>query len=80
MADLFSQVINKIKDGMEITFTCDNVHPYDDFLILYPDRPYTCQFKCSPWGIWYVHFDCDEPMLLEDCPDSFFLSILKNIK
>lgn len=79
MADLFSQVIGKIKDGMKITFTCDNVHPYDDFLILYPDRPCTVTFHTRSVPYW-VEFDGDEPMRLEDCPDSFFLSILKNIK
>ena len=77
--DLFSKVLDKIEDGMSITFTVDNVHPCDHFLILYPDRPCTVTFHTSSVPYW-VEFDGDEPMLLENCPDTFFLSILKNIK
>ena len=78
MRDLFSRVLSKIKDGMSITFTLDNVAEGDDFLILYPDRP--CKVTFKRFGLWYVLFDGDEPMLLEDCPESFYESILKNIK
>ena len=77
MRDLFSRVLSKIKDGMSITFTLDNVAEGDDFLILYPDRP--CKVTFKHFGLWYVLFDGDEPMLLEDCPESFYESILKNI-
>ena len=45
MRDLFSRVLSKIKDGMSITFTLDNVAEGDDFLILYPDRPCEVTFK-----------------------------------
>jgi hypothetical protein len=78
MRDLFTQVLNKIKDGMSITFTTKNIAYGDDFLILYPDRP--CKVTFKNFGLWYVLFDGDEPMLLEDCPESFYESILKNIK
>lgn len=76
----FAKLLAYLKDGTEITFTTENIADGDDFLILYPNRPCTCTFKRSPWGVWYVYFDGDEPMLLEDCPESFYRSILKNIK
>ena len=76
--DLFSEVLMKIKDGMEITFTPDNVADGDDFFIFSAYKRIKVTFK--NYGIWFVLFDCDEPMRLEDCPDSFFRSILKNIK
>ena len=78
MRDLFSQVLNKIKDGMSITFTPNNVAWGDDFLIFSATKKIKVTFK--DFGLWYVLFDEDEPMLLEDCPESFYESILKNIK
>lgn len=78
MRDLFTQVLNKIKDGMSITFTPNNVAWGDDFLIFSATKKIKVTFK--DFGLWYVLFDEDEPMLLEDCPESFYESILKNIK
>ena len=78
MRDLFTQVLNKIKDGMSITFTPNNVGWGDDFLIFSATKKIKVTFK--DFGLWYVLFDGDEPMLLEDCPESFYESILKNIK
>ena len=81
--DTFEKVLhalNKKGSGYEITFDKNNVAEHDDFLILYRDRKITCKFTCGWTGVWRVWFDGDEPMLLEDCPDSFFDSILKNIK
>ena len=78
--DLFGKVLKKIKDGMEITFTPDNVAQGDDFLIFSASKTCKVTFKISRSGIIWCWFDDDEPMLLEDCPDSFFRSILKNIK
>ncbi len=78
--ELFSTVLNKLKEGMSITFTKDNVADGDRFLILgcgYDSC--TVTFK-RPCDLWWVCFDNDEPMLLEDCSDSFYRSILKNIK
>ena len=76
--DLFSQVLDKLKDGTTITFTKDNIAYGDRFLILTDYRPsITCTFKWHE--LVYVFFDCDEPMLLEDCPDSFLESILLNL-
>lgn len=77
--DLFCEVLKKLKDGINITFTKDNIAEGDDFLILgcgYDSC--TVTFK-HPSDLWWVLFDNDEPMLLENVPDSFLRSILKNI-
>ena len=76
--DLFREVLGKLKDGMEITFTPKNVAYGDNFLIFSAYKKIKVTFK--NFGLWYVLFDGDEPMLLENCPDSFLESILKNIK
>ena len=76
---LFSEVLSKLKDGLTITFTKDIVADGDRFLILgcgYDSCNVT--FK-QPHELWWVYFDNDEPMLLENVPDSFLRSILKNI-
>lgn len=76
--DLFSKVLMKIKDGMTITFTKNNIAEGDDFLIFSASKSITVTFK-QPNDLWWVLFDGDEPMLLENVPDSFLRSILKNI-
>lgn len=77
---LFSQVIGKIKDGMSITFNPFNVHEDDDFLVFNTLMDKTkVTFHTNRVPYW-VEFDNDEPILLENCPESFFRSILKNIK
>ena len=77
--NLFSEVLHKVDDGTEITFTPDNVAEDDDFLIFSCCKQVKCTFKRSGSGLLWVWFDNDDPMLLEDCPDSFYKSILKNI-
>jgi hypothetical protein len=78
--ELFDKVLHKIEDGMSITFTKDNIADGDNFLIL--DCGYdSCTITFKRFGdMWYVLFDNDEPILLEDVPVSFLRSILKNIK
>ena len=75
---LFSELISKIKDGMEITLTPDNIAEDDNFLIFSAYDAITVKFHTNRVPYW-VEFDGDEPMLLENCPSSFFRSILKNI-
>lgn len=76
---LFSKVLDKIKDGMKITFTPNNVVEYDDFLIFNKyRRKQTITFHTKSVPFW-IEFDGDEPMRLEDVPTSFLESILKNI-
>jgi hypothetical protein len=77
--DTFEKVLNKLEDGLTITFTPQNVAWWDRFLIFSGDRK-EIKITFKDFGLWYVLFDNDEPMLLEDCPDSFFDSILLNIK
>lgn len=81
--DLFSKVLTIIYghkgDGnLQITFTPDNVAEGDHFLIFSAHDSITCTF--IPHSPIVVLFDCDEPMLLEDCPDSFLRSIVKNAR
>ena len=75
---LFAKALSVIKDGMTITFTPDNVAKGDDFLIFSGCDEITCQFNISRSGIVHVWFDDDEPMLLENCPEGFLRSIIKN--
>jgi len=78
--ELFDKVLNKIEDGLTITLTEDNIADGDDFLILGCEYD-SCTITFKRFGdMWYVLFDNDEPMLLEDVPVSFLRSILKNIK
>lgn len=77
--DLFDKVLSVLKDGMKITFTPNNIWAGDDFLLFgYGYTKQTLTFKTFG-DLWYVIFEGDEPMLLEDCPDSFYRSILKNV-
>ena len=76
---LFEKVLGKLKEGLSITFTKDNVAKGDNFLILgcgYDSC--TVTFK-RPGDLWWVCFSNDEPMLLENVPDCFLRSILKNL-
>ena len=80
--DKFAKVLNALNkkgSGVEITFTPNNVADGDRFLIFSYYKEITCKFTCGWSGIWRVWFDEDESMLLENCPESFFDSILKNI-
>jgi hypothetical protein len=77
--DLFSAVLDGVKDGMKITFPPKNVAFGDDFLIFNKyRRKQTITFHTKSVPSW-IEFDGDEPMLLEDVPTSFLESILKNI-
>ena len=77
--DLFCKVLDVLEEGMKITFTPDNIADGDDFLLFgcgYTKQ--TLTFK-RVGDLWAVIFENDEPMLLEDCPESFYESILKNV-
>lgn len=85
--DLFDKVLGIIRKhthngecDLKITFTPDNVAVGDDFLIFSACKEITCTFTRTGSGIILVWFDRDEPMLLENCPNSFFRSIIKNAK
>lgn len=81
--DYFDAVLTKLYDGYmdkSIVLTEENVHPTDHFLLLgeLAHESITITFK-NHGGIIYVYFDCDEPMRLEDCPTSFYRTLLKNM-
>lgn len=78
MDTLFDKLLEVIYDGMQITFTRKNVAFADDFLIFNKHHPrckVTIHTNCVPF---WVEFDGDEPMRLEDCPPTFWQSIIKN--
>lgn len=76
---LFGEVLSKIKDGITFTFTADNIAEGDDFLIFNDNKEKTIITIHTSRVPYWVEFSNDEPMRLEDCPDSFLRSILKNI-
>lgn len=81
--DYFDAVLTKLYNGYmdkSIVLTEENVHPTDHFLLLgeLAHESITITFK-NHGGIIYVYFDCDEPMRLEECPTSFYRTLLKNM-
>lgn len=81
--DYFGAVLAKLFNGYmdkSIVLTEENVHPTDHFLLLgeLAHESITITFK-NHGGIIYVYFDCDEPMRLEECPTSFYRTLLKNM-
>lgn len=77
--ELFMAVLNGLTNGLEITFTKDNVDKDDDWLNLRTYPEITAKFTKAKSGIWWVAFDEDERTMLEDCPNSFLRSIYKNL-
>ena len=79
--DTFGTLLDKLR-GMEnksITLTKTDVVEGDNFLIFSAYDSITITFKRRYDGIWVVCFNNDEPILLEDCPMSFHLTLLKNL-
>ena len=62
-SELFDKVIEKIKDKMSIVLTPKNVYPTDRFLIFSAYKKQKITFNN-----WWVEFDNDEPIGLEECP------------
>jgi hypothetical protein len=76
----FSELLSLIKNGMKITLTKDDCVPYDDFLIFGSyRREQTITIHTNRVPFW-IEFDGDEPMRLEDCPTSFLETLIANIK
>jgi hypothetical protein len=76
--DLFEKALDLIKDGMSIVFTPKNVAYGDRFLIFSACKELKVTFRWH--NLLWVEFEGDDPMLLENCPDSFLESIIKNIE
>ena len=79
--EVFDVLLKKLSEnkGKSITFTRNKMYPYDNFLIFSSYSPKQVVTFKRPSDLWYVLFDGDDPMLLEDCPDSFYRSILLNL-
>lgn len=76
--DKFSTLLSLIKNGMTFTLTeKDTIGNFLYFSDYYPTQTITLHTNCVPY---WVEFDGDEPMLLENCPDSFFDTLIYNIK
>lgn len=77
--ELFDALLENLEDGTKITFTPDNIYDKEHtFINLKNERgKMVCEFDWRDL-IW-VYFDGVEPMLLEDCPTTFFRSILINL-
>ena len=87
MYDIFDEVLKVFRNmksgygnGIDLTFTPKNVAFGDHFLIFSAYKSCTCHFWETRSGLIYVDFDGDEPMLLENCPDTFYESIIKVAK
>ena len=78
--DILKDIVNGLRDGEEMTLNRDNVYANDRFLILNGNESQKVTFRRRGDGVWRVHFDGDEPMLLEDTPASFWRTIRKNMK
>lgn len=77
-SELFWTIITNLKDEMEMTITRENKYINDRFLILADYRP-SITIKLVRHNLIWVYFDCDDPMLLENCPKSFLRTIVKNM-
>jgi hypothetical protein len=79
--DLFGKVLDKVYPmlGKSITLTAQDVAPGDRFLIFSAYDSHTITFTRSFSGVITLLFDHDEPILLEDCPDSFLHTLIKNL-
>lgn len=78
--DEFSKLISLIKDGMSIPLTKKKCVQFDDFLIFNQHRrKQTVTIHCKSVPYW-IDFDGDEPMLLEEIPRLFIWTLIKNIE
>ena len=76
----FSKLLPLIKNGMKITLGKMDCVLDDDFLIFSDYRPHqTITLHTNRVPFW-IEFDGDEPMLLENCPEAFFTTLRKNIE
>ena len=77
--EIVDALYSNLKDGMTFTLTARDIAYGDRFLLFgygYDKQIITIHMNRVPW---WVEFDCDEPMRLEDCPTSFYRTLLLNI-
>lgn len=79
--DLFGKVLDKVYPmiGKSITLTREDIASGDTFLIFSAYESHTITFKRRYDGVIVLLLDNDEPILLEDCPDSFLRTLIKNL-
>jgi hypothetical protein len=79
--ELFLSVLAKIRTmiGKSITLTREDVASGDTFLIFSAYDSHTITFKRRYDGVIVLLFDNDDSILLEDCPDSFLRTLIKNL-
>lgn len=79
--DLFSKALDKVYPmiGKSITLTREDIASGDTFLIFSAYESHTITFKRRYDGVIVLLLDNDDPILLEDCPDSFLRTLLKNL-
>ena len=79
--DLFADVLKKISPmvGKSITLTPNDIVAGDRFLIFSAYDSHTITFKKRYDGVIVLLFDHDNPILLEECPDSFLKTLNKNL-
>lgn len=81
--ELFSRLLEELgkrkMNGKTIVINKDNVFCYDDFLIFSGDRTSQKITFRRMGDLWVLDFDGDEPMLLENCPEDFFATLLLNL-
>ena len=78
-SEIVDALYSNLKDGMTFTLTPKDIAYGDHFLIFsaYDKQVITIHMNRVPW---WLEFDADEPMRLEDCPTSFYRTLLKNIQ
>ena len=79
--DLFGAVLDKVYPmiGKSITLTRKDIAEGDNFLLFSAYDSHTITFKKRYDGVIVLAFDNDSPILLENCPDSFFRTLIKNL-
>ena len=79
--ELFISVLAKIRTmiGKSITLTREDVASGDTFLIFSAYDSHTITFKRRYDGVIVLLLDNDDSILLEDCPDSFLRTLIKNL-
>ena len=79
--EIFGRLLNKVSENMgkSITLTKNDVADGDNFLIFSAYDSITITFKKRYDGVFVVLFNGGEPMLLENCPTSFYRTLLKNL-
>lgn len=79
--EIFDELLTKLRgmEGKSITLTKNDISPNDNFLIFSAYDSITITFKKRYDGVWVLIFDCDDKILLENCPPTFWRTLLKNL-